>query len=176
MQTTSTSRPPKNALRRIAPLLAVVFVLTLLINGCTIKQPIPRPSYPKRQPVPSHPAPTTPRYPSQPQPLPKPAVPQEPVGTYSPKIGPAGALYAEAQKALGRGNYQQAEMTLERALRIEPRNGHYWYSMAQVKYKQQQFAQAIQLCSKSKSLAGRNTNLLRLNEKLIYQAQQHLSD
>ena len=73
-----------------------------------------------------------------------------------------------------RGNYGQAEMMLERAIKIEPRNAHYWYTMAEVKYSQGQYSQAVHLCSKSKSLAGRNSQLLQLNDTLSYKAKQRM--
>jgi Tfp pilus assembly protein PilF len=76
---------------------------------------------------------------------------------------------------VGQGDYQQAEMALERALKIEPRNPHYWFSMAQIKYKQKQYAQTIHLCSKSKSFAGKDEQLRQLNDALSAQAQQQIA-
>lgn len=73
-----------------------------------------------------------------------------------------------------RGNYGQAEMMLERAIKIEPRNAHYWYTMAEVKYSQGQYSQTVHLCSKSKSLAGKNSQLLQLNDTLTAKARQRL--
>lgn len=177
MQPTQENSTYKNSTRRFLQFLPVLLFITLVINGCAVKQPVPRPSYPKQPPSSSSPKqPSTPSYPSQPPPIEKPVtLPTEPTGSYSPKTGPAGSLYTSAQEAIDRGNYQQAEMSLERALRIEPRNGHYWYSMAQVKYKQQQYSQAMHLCSKSKSFAGKNTQLIGLNDALIHKAQQQLS-
>jgi tetratricopeptide (TPR) repeat protein len=166
---------------QIFPLiLPALIAVSLMLNGCTVKRTVTPPSYPK--PAPSRPAPAKPPIPALPVPVPTPAPapqplpPQEPTETYRPKLGPAGALYATAQEAFDRGNFQQAEMAMERALRIEPRNGHYWYTMAQVKYRQGQYSQAIHFCSKSKSLAGRNAQLLRLNDELIQRAQQQLSN
>lgn len=164
---------------QLFPLIAsALLMVSLMLNGCTVKRTLPPPSYPKK-PVPSRPAPAKPPVPVQPVPVPAPAPqplpPQEPAESYRPKTGPAGALYATAQEALGRGNFQQAEMVMERALRIEPRNSHYWYTMAQVKYRQGQYSQAIHFSSKSKSLAARNAQLLRLNDELIQRAKQRLS-
>jgi tetratricopeptide (TPR) repeat protein len=161
----------------VLKILPAIITVTLVINGCTIKRSVPPPSHPR--PAPSYPAPGKSPYPAPPVPAPipapQPSPPKEPAGVYKPKTGPAGALYATAQEALGRGNYQQAEMAMERALRIEPRNSHYWYTMAQVKYKQGQYSQAIHFCSKSKSLAGKNAQILHLNDDLIQRAQQQLS-
>jgi len=90
----------------------------------------------------------------------------------SPTLGSASTLYSQAKMSLTQGRYQQAELLLERALRIEPRNGDYWYMMAKVKYQQNLHEQAIQFCLKSKSLAGRNSELIRLNDELIAEARQ----
>lgn len=169
-------------LQNMLRILPAMIALTLMINGCTVKRTIPPPSYPL--PTPARPAPAKPPLPTQPVPVPAPTPapapeqlpPEESAGSYRPKTGPAGALYASAQEALDRGNYQQAEMAMERALRIEPRNGHYWYAMAQVKYRQGQYSQAVHLCSKSKSFAGRNSQLLRLNDELMQRAQRQMSN
>jgi len=90
----------------------------------------------------------------------------------SPTLGSASTLYSQANMSLTQGRYQQAELLLERALRIEPRNGDYWYMMAKVKYQQNLYGQAVQFCLKSKSLAGRNSELVRLNDELIAKARQ----
>lgn len=171
-----------NPLKGLANALPILAILTLLLNGCAVKQPVQQPKYPQKPPVrtkpvkvpsPSYPPPP-PRVPvpvpTQPEPVSKP-----PVSSYTPKMGAGGSLYSSAREAFGKGDYQQAEMALERALKIEPRNAHYWFTMAQVKYKQQQFTQTVHLCSKSKSLAGRNAQLLQLNDELSAKAQQRIS-
>lgn len=145
------------------PVLPALLLTSLLLHGCAVKQSVPPPSYPPATayPVPAPPSPVPP--------------PEAPAPIYSAKTGAAGSLYAAAQESLERGNYEQAELALERALRIEPRNGHYWYTMAQVKYRQKHFAQTMQLCLKSKSFAGQNGQLLRLNDGLMQKAQQQLA-
>lgn len=85
--------------------------------------------------------------------------------------GPGAPLYKKAQKHLKQGDYQQAELVVERALRIEPKNGYYWYTLAQAKFGQQQLGKTVQLCLKSKSLAGGDQKLIRLNEMLMERAQ-----
>jgi len=158
--------------------LSILALSALLLNGCAIKQPVPQRSYPTKKTVPH----TTPsRVPSSSYPTPQVVQPHDvpPPQTsqttpYTPKTGAGSSLYSTAQGAIGRGDYQQAEMALERALKIEPRNAHYWYTMAQVKYKQKQYSQAIHLCSKSKSLAGRNSQLISLNDDLSAMARKHL--
>ncbi len=139
--------------RRLSWAIQALLFLSLLANGCTLQSPAP--------PVP-YPGPA-----SIPQPLPKEAAP------YAPKLGPASALYGQAKTSLAAGRYHQAELELERALRIEPRNPDYWYAMARVKYKQNLYQQTVQFCLKSKSLAGGNSQLIRLNDELIAAARQH---
>ena len=163
---------------RIGSTLPILALLVILLNGCAIKQPVPQRSYPTKKPAP-HTTPSripSPTYPTpqvyQPRDIPPPQTSQ--TTTYTPKTGAGSSLYSTAQGAIGRGDYQQAEMALERALKIEPRNAHYWYTMAQVKYKQKQYSQAIHLCSKSKSLAGRNNQLISLNDDLSAMARKHL--
>ena len=73
---------------------------------------------------------------------------------------------------MAEGAFNKAELSLERALRIEPSNTYYWYTMGKIKYRQGANAQAIQFCLKSKSLAGRDAKLVSLNDELIKRIQQ----
>ncbi|WP_136810208.1 tetratricopeptide repeat protein [Desulfosediminicola flagellatus] len=146
--------------------ISTILVLSLVIlSGCGVKRPVPQPTYPS---YPSYPPATQPQ-----------VEPQQPVTVpttiYTPKIGPAGSLYYSAKKSLGSGDTQKAEMTMERALRIEPKNGHYWYTMGQIKFQQQQYAQSVHLCLKSKSLAGNDQNLLILNDVLMKKAREQMN-
>jgi tetratricopeptide (TPR) repeat protein len=121
----------------------------LLLNGCGAVRPI---------------SPTSPAIP----PSPPPPTPSE----YKPVTGPAAGLYAEAEKALQAGRYAASEMLLERALRIEPQNPHYWYTMAQVKYRQGLYRETVQFCLKAESLAGKQSPLAPRNRELLQQAQR----
>lgn len=146
------------------PLVIISLVAaTMLFSGCVGKLPVPLP------PEKSSPAPP----PVRPAPLPEPESATEPpapsLPAYSPRTGPAKALYLNAEQALTRGEWEQAEMLIERALRIEPRNPHYWYTLARIKYAQGDSSQAIQLCRKSTSLAGGEPQLIELNSRLIRQ-------
>lgn len=164
----------KKPIRITLPVLAL---LALLLNGCAVKQPVPQRTYPTKKPaVRTTPTKTpSPSYPAPQVVTPQPVAPTvSPTATYTPKTGAGNALYSSAQGAIDRGDYQQAEMSLERALKIEPRNAHYWYTMAQVKYKQKQYSQTVHLCSKSKSLAGKNSQLISLNDDLSTKARQQL--
>jgi len=123
-----------------------MFSAMVLLNGCAPVRPIPPPSPEISQPPP----------------------PVE----YKPVTGPATALYHEAEKAVQAGRYDAAEMLLERALRIEPQNPHYWYTMAEVKYRQGRYPETVQFCLKAESLAGKKSPLAPRNRELLQQAQQ----
>ncbi len=136
------------------PLFAIIAV-TLLLNSCA----------PGRQifsPPPTSPSTSSPPV-SRPAPL---AVPQP----YVAETGPAAGLYHDGVKALAAGQWDRAEMFLERALRIEPRNAHYWHTLARIKYGQGEYRQAAQFGLKSNSLAGGRQQLVERNNRLIEQA------
>lgn len=108
----------------------------------------------------------------QPGPSSQEPVVEEPITIESSRKGPAEALYREAKVSMAQGNNQQAELAIERALRIEPGNAFYWYTMGKIKYRQGAYEEAIQLCLKSRSLAGRHTKLVHANDRLIDLAQK----
>ncbi len=84
--------------------------------------------------------------------------------------GPASVFLVSADEALTAGDYDQAELLLERALRVEPRRAAYWHAMGRVRFGQHHYEQAVQFCLKSISLAGKDGALIRKNYELIVQA------
>ena len=72
---------------------------------------------------------------------------------------------AEAQRAAG--DLAGAAATLERALRIEPRNPHLWNRLARIRLQQRQYSQAANLAAKSNALAGDALALKRDNGSII---------
>jgi len=91
--------------------------------------------------------------------------------SYQPKLGPAASLYNQGEQHLRQGQLDKAEMFLERALRIEPRNPDYWHTMAEIRFQQGKKQEAIQCCLKSNSLAARSSQLIDRNNALIARAQ-----
>lgn len=77
------------------------------------------------------------------------------------------ALLDRAKLDLGAGQREAAGASLERALRIEPRNPWLWYELAQLRLAQGQYAQAVSLSHKSISFAGRDKSLQALNWRLV---------
>jgi tetratricopeptide (TPR) repeat protein len=88
----------------------------------------------------------------------------------------AGALLASARQNVMEGQFSKAEMILERALRVEPRNARLWHEMAQVKYGQKDYGQAVQFCIKSNSLAGKDNGLIQQNWLLMEKAYVELGE
>ena len=77
------------------------------------------------------------------------------------------ALLDRARLDTGAGQREAAGSSLERALRIEPRNAWLWHELAQLRLAQGQYAQAISLARKSISFSGRERRLQGLNWRLI---------
>lgn len=97
-----------------------------------------------------------------PEPLPPPpALP--PVSGNSAVV----ALLDRARVEAEGGRRESAGAALERALRIEPRNGWLWHELAQVRLGLGKYAQAISLAQKSNSFAGAERRLQAFNWRLI---------
>jgi len=86
------------------------------------------------------------------------------------------ALLESARADTTAGKLDSAAATLERALRIEPRNASLWHQLARVRLNQGQSGQAIQLATKSSSLAPDNNALRAANWRLIGQARAERGD
>src|SRR6059036_2579398 len=98
----------------------------------------------------------------QPAPLPEPAARTE-------NLAIAGLLDgARADAAAGR--LANAAASLERALRIEPRNPRLWQQLARVRLQQGDFAQAESLAARSNSYAGGDSTLRAENQRIVDEA------
>ena len=86
------------------------------------------------------------------------------------------ALLESAQNQQQAGDYEQAAASLERALRLEPRNAMLWHRLAQVRLSQGQWRNAIDFAAKSNSLAGGERNLQASNWLVIAQAKERQGD
>src|SRR5438105_15198087 len=81
---------------------------------------------------------------------------------------------ARADAAAGR--LTNAAASLERALRIEPRNPRLWQELARVRLKQGQYAQAESVAARSNSWAGSDNALRAENWRLIAEAREARGD
>lgn len=97
--------------------------------------------------------------------------------TVRPPSSPAVITLLEgANQKTHSGKFDTAAATLERALRLEPRNPEIWQRLAALRLKQKQFAQAANLAAKSSSFAGNDKSLIARNWQIIAQARQGLGD
>jgi len=137
-------------MRRLAALIAAA------LGACAAPQPAPVESTP--------PPPVAAPAVEQPAPVPPPASP-----AVKESIAVAGLMdSAHADAAAGR--LPDAAATLERALRIEPRNPRLWQELARVRLQQGDFLQAESLAQRSNSWAGSDSALRAENARIIEQA------
>ncbi len=76
-------------------------------------------------------------------------------------------LTDEAEKQQRQGDLKNAAMTLERALRIEPRNPHLWNRLAQIHMQQKAFKLAGELAARSNSLTQKGAAIRHDNWRII---------
>ena len=83
------------------------------------------------------------------------------------------ALLDETDFKSKQGNADGAINSIERALRLEPKNPWLWHRLAVLRFQRRQWRQAIALAEKSNSLSIRYPELRKANSELIKQARQH---
>jgi len=100
-----------------------------------------------------------------------------PVAAPTPKenIAIAG-LMDSARTEAAAGNLAGAAASLERALRIEPRNPRLWHELARVRLKQGQYAQAESVAARSNSWVGEDKALRAENWRLISESRNARGD
>jgi len=72
------------------------------------------------------------------------------------------------------GQYTRAAATLERALRIAPRDAMLWQQLASVRLRQQKWRLAVNMAAKSNALAGDQQALKRKNWLIMAKAHRAL--
>jgi Tfp pilus assembly protein PilF len=86
------------------------------------------------------------------------------------------ALLETANRQEAAGDHAAAVGTIERALRIEPRNAHLWNRLAHLRFAQGQTGLAGDLAAKSSALAGADVALKRDNWLLIARVRRAAGD
>ena len=151
---------------RLGNIAAIATIL--LATGCAALPPLSPPWTP---PAPSpRPAPL----PSQePEFLP----PSAPPAVLAPSENNAVvALLQKSQSQSSAGQLDAASASLERALRIEPRNPVLWQKLARVRLEQKDYQQAENLAAKSNALAGKDRRLRSENWRIIGEARSKRGD
>ena len=111
---------------------------------------------------------------------------QQPAPEAPPPVVPAPAPHKEnvavagllesARSEAASGNLANAAASLERAIRIEPRNPRLWHELARVRLKQGQYAQAESVAARSNSWAGDDRSLRADNWRLIAESRRARGD
>ncbi len=86
------------------------------------------------------------------------------------------ALLDTAERQANDGDLEAAAASLERAIRIDPRNPTLWYHLATVRLSQGDAQSAEQLAVKSNSLSTGNNVQLARNWNLIARARRSQDD
>ncbi len=86
------------------------------------------------------------------------------------------ALLKEADASSASGRLDNAAATLERAIRIQPRNALLWHKLGEVRLQQHQPGLAEDLAKKSTILAKDNKSLVRKNWSIIANARRQKGD
>ena len=86
------------------------------------------------------------------------------------------ALLESARFDLDEGRFPSATASLERALRIEPRNPFLWQELAQAHLRQGNYQQAESFAARSNSWAGSDKSLLAANWQIIAESRAKRGD
>jgi len=86
------------------------------------------------------------------------------------------ALLNQAEQDISAGQWPEAGASLERALRIEPRNPVLWQRLAKVRMEQGEYSRAENLAAKSNALAPENRRLRAENWRIIGESRQARGD
>ena len=166
-----------------SPLL-MALLLSIVVSGCA-SGPATR-----EVPVVERSTEQSPPPPQQSVELEQTPAPEPPLGGSEPRnaqgeqraAGPAPstsvviALLDTANRQQDAGQLPAAAASLERAVRIEPRNAETWYQLAVVRFQQGRLAQAEQLARKAEALAGGNSATRARSWRLIAKVREQAGD
>ena len=128
----------------------------------------PRSVLPSSAPQPPAPLPT---------PAPTPIATVPPSNLTMPNLPPAaGKLAAQAEQQRQAGDYAGAAATLERSLRIAPREAYLWNRLARLRLEQGQAVQAGSLAARANDLAGTQADIKRDNWRIIAEVKRRAGD
>lgn len=163
--------------------LVLFFSLLFLFSGCTrfSSQQEPAPVYGKpgavKQPADKQKTPDQPGAAATVNVIQAPVILRQQEIVIEPKPQAASshvviALLSDAETSYQQGNFDDSVATIERALRIEPRNALLLYKLARIRLQQGQPELAENLAKKSALLAEGNAQLKKKNWLLIAEARE----
>ena len=161
---------------------APVLLMLMLQAGCVSIQTSPsretKATFPTEKPV-QPPAPTpVQKQDEKPAPQPAPSVSRSRQTVKGPTAAPPAvlSLMQEAESSRSGGQLDNAAATLERAIRIQPRNAALWQQLARVRLQQDQPGEAEHLAKKSNVLAQGNRDVIQRNWAIIAEARRRKGD
>ncbi len=89
---------------------------------------------------------------------------------------PLLGMLQKIESAMQQREFERAEGLLERALRIDSQRPGLWHDLAQVRYQQHAYQEAVTLARRSNSLANSGSVLSEENWSLIARAKEALGD
>jgi Flp pilus assembly protein TadD len=110
--------------------------------------------------------------PREPAPVSEPAPAPAPPPAARPENIAVAGLMETARADTAAGRLSNAAASLERALRIEPRNPRLWHELARVRLLQGQYAQAESLAARSNAWAGGDSALRAENARIVAEARE----
>jgi predicted Zn-dependent protease len=84
-------------------------------------------------------------------------------------------LLGNARAAMDESRWFDAAQSIERAIRIEPHNSALWHELAQVRFAQGDYEQAMQLATRSNVLLDSRSSLKAKNDELIKASRKALA-
>ncbi|MGZ5014084.1 MAG: hypothetical protein ACXV7E_08680 [Methylobacter sp.] len=137
----------------------------------------PPPELPPAEPTPTEPATLEALEPSLPTPpAPSELTPFQPIEATVPLSPVVGALVSAANQNSKAGDLDSAAASIERAIRIEPRNATLFYKLAVLRLQQSKPRLAEDLAKKSALLASTNNTLKKHCWLLIAHAREIQQD
>lgn len=82
-------------------------------------------------------------------------------------------IMTKAAEQRSKGQLEAAAQTLERGLRIAPKDATLWSRLAAIRLQQHQYGQAQSMAQKSNTLAGTNMTIIQKNNTIIEAAQRN---
>ena len=104
------------------------------------------------------------------------APPFKPLDIFPPLSPAVGALVLAASQNTKAGNIESATTTIERAIRIEPRNATLYYKLALLRLRQSKPVMAEDLAKKAVLLASNDTQMKKHSWLLIARAREMQGD
>jgi predicted Zn-dependent protease len=163
---------------RLTLLTTLLVLAQCAMQGCSSTAPreYPPPVVDKGQQAPVQQSNARTEVPVQTYPYVRPPLPSQDTPVVRSQSPAVVALLDQAEQQANAGELEPAAASLERAIRIDPRNPVLWYHLATVRLSQGESSQAEQLAVKSNSLAAGNHTQQARNWRLIAQARREQND